>query len=203
MPDCQPFFKSFARVQICIIYIWLCGCYGKPCLVYLYLMIFEKDNQPTLKLFSLMRTSLRETMSFDGFFHIWIFNNRFISCVINEWNMLDHDIRGIVILTSYRNMLKFERPPKEETYNIYDSECWNKVVTKTTRMILTQLDTLNSLLSCNIEDEIAVHYFHSTSYKVTHCSPVSHFYTLWKRQKTFGFLTFSGGIEMWHWTKMG
>ena len=81
-------------------------------------MIFERDNQPTLKLFSLMRTSLRETMSFDGFFHIWIFNNRFISCVINEWNMLDHDIRGIVILTSYRNMLKFERPPKEETYNI-------------------------------------------------------------------------------------
>ena len=154
------------------------------------------DNQPTLKLFPLMRTSLRETVSFDGFFHIWIFNNRFISCVISEWNMLDHEIRGIVILTSYRNMLKFERPPKEETYNIYDSECWNKVVTKTTRMILTQLDTLNSLLSCNIEDEIAVHYFHSTSYKVTHFSPVSHFYTLWKRQKTFGFLTFSGGIEM-------
>ena len=38
---------------------------------------------------------------------------------------------------------------------------------------------------------------------LTHFSPVSHFYTLWKRQKTFGFLTFSGGIEMWHWTKMG
>ena len=34
-------------------------------------------------------------------------------------------------------------------------------------------------------------------------SPVSHFYTPWKRQKTFGFLTFSGGIEMWQWTKMG
>ena len=30
-----------------------------------------------------------------------------------------------------------------------------------------------------------------------------HFYTPWKRQKTFGFLTFSEGIEMWHWTKMG
>ena len=38
---------------------------------------------------------------------------------------------------------------------------------------------------------------------LTHFSPVSHFYTPWKRQKTFGFLTFSGGIEMWHWTKMG
>ena len=35
---------------------------------------------------------------------------------------------------------------------------------------------------------------------LTHFSPVSHFYTPWKCQKTFGFLTFSGGIEMWHWT---
>ena len=29
------------------------------------------------------------------------------------------------------------------------------------------------------------------------------FYTPWKRQKTFGFLTFSGGIEMERWVKMG
>ena len=36
-----------------------------------------------------------------------------------------------------------------------------------------------------------------------HGIPMSHFYTPWKRQKTFGFLTFSGGIEMGHWTKMG
>ena len=28
---------------------------------------------------------------------------------------------------------------------------------------------------------------------------MSYFYTPWKRQKTFGFLTFSGGIEMGHW----
>ena len=39
--------------------------------------------------------------------------------------------------------------------------------------------------------------------QLTHLSPVSHFYTAWKRHKTFGFLTFSGGIAMWHWTKMG
>ena len=32
---------------------------------------------------------------------------------------------------------------------------------------------------------------------LTHFSPISHFYTPWKRQKTYGFLTFSGGIEMW------
>ena len=34
--------------------------------------------------------------------------------------------------------------------------------------------------------------------KLTHFSPVSHFCTPWKRQKTFGFLAFSGDIEMWH-----
>ena len=38
---------------------------------------------------------------------------------------------------------------------------------------------------------------------LTHFTPLPHFYSLWKRQKTFGFLTFSGAIEMWHWTKKG
>ena len=33
--------------------------------------------------------------------------------------------------------------------------------------------------------------------------PMFHFYTPWKRQKTKGFLTFSGGIEMEHWHEMG
>ena len=29
------------------------------------------------------------------------------------------------------------------------------------------------------------------------------FYNPWKRQKTIGFLTFSGDIEMEHWPKKG
>ena len=33
--------------------------------------------------------------------------------------------------------------------------------------------------------------------------PMFHFYTPWKRQETKGFLTFSGGVEMKHWPKMG
>ena len=37
--------------------------------------------------------------------------------------------------------------------------------------------------------------YHET---LTHLSPMSHFCTPWKRQKTKGFLTFSGGIEIWH-----
>ena len=34
-------------------------------------------------------------------------------------------------------------------------------------------------------------------------SPMFHFYTPQKRQKTIGFLTFSGDIEIKHWGKMG
>ena len=34
-----------------------------------------------------------------------------------------------------------------------------------------------------------------------HYSPMSHFYTPWKRQKTHGFLTFSRGIEIDIWLK--
>ena len=34
--------------------------------------------------------------------------------------------------------------------------------------------------------------------RLTHFSPIPHFYTPWKRQKTIDFLTFSGGIKMWH-----
>ena len=35
-----------------------------------------------------------------------------------------------------------------------------------------------------------------------HFSPIPHFYTPWKSQKTSGFLTFSGGLEMGHRAKM-
>ena len=38
---------------------------------------------------------------------------------------------------------------------------------------------------------------------LTHFSPVFHFYTPWKRHKTFGFLMSSGDIEMEHSTEMG
>ena len=41
------------------------------------------------------------------------------------------------------------------------------------------------------------------SFPLTHFSLMSHFYTPWKRQKIIGFPTFSGGIEMWHWVKIG
>ena len=37
---------------------------------------------------------------------------------------------------------------------------------------------------------------------LTQFRPMSHFNISWKCRKTYGFLTFSGGIDMWHWTKM-
>ena len=38
---------------------------------------------------------------------------------------------------------------------------------------------------------------------LTHFTSIFLFYTPWKCHKTFGFLTFSRGIEMKHWRKMG
>ena len=38
---------------------------------------------------------------------------------------------------------------------------------------------------------------------LTHFQTMFHFYTPWKHQKTSGFLTFSGSIEVEHWLKMG
>ena len=38
---------------------------------------------------------------------------------------------------------------------------------------------------------------------LTHFSPMLHFYTSWKHQKAFGFLIFSGGIEMEFYRKWG
>ena len=38
---------------------------------------------------------------------------------------------------------------------------------------------------------------------LTHFGPMFHFHTSWKRQKSFNFLTFSGGVEMEHWAKLG
>ena len=43
----------------------------------------------------------------------------------------------------------------------------------------------------------------TSQFFLTHFSPVSHFYTPRKRQETFSFPTFSGAIEMRHWTKIG
>ena len=53
-----------------------------------------------------------------------------------------------------------------------------------------------------LTDTMSVETNESRGTRLTHFSQVSHFYTPWKRQKTKGFLKFSGGIEMWHLTKM-
>ena len=45
--------------------------------------------------------------------------------------------------------------------------------------------------------------FFESNVELTHFRPMLLFYTPWKRQKTQGFLTFSGGIEKEHWPEMG
>ena len=52
---------------------------------------------------------------------------------------------------------------------------------------------------CN-DDNNYCHNFNVMS--LTQFNQMFHFYILCKCQKTFGFLTFSWGIEMGHWTKM-
>ena len=51
--------------------------------------------------------------------------------------------------------------------------------------------------------EVSVLFMQIDLHELTHFSPMLHFHTSWKRQETIGFLMFSGGIEMWHWSKMG
>ena len=61
----------------------------------------------------------------------------------------------------------------------------------------------NTIIQNFVDEFLPSRLFYCDNYtnqKLTHFSPVSHFYTPWKRK---GFLTFSGSIEMWHWTKMG
>ena len=41
------------------------------------------------------------------------------------------------------------------------------------------------------------------AFHLSNLTPMFHFYTPWKRQKTSRFLSSSGGIEMKHWCKMG
>ena len=61
---------------------------------------------------------------------------------------------------------------------------------------MLQLILLRTFCKCSTFKATAV-------VRVKFLGTLTHCYTPWKRQKTFGFLTFSGGIEMWHWTKMG
>ena len=53
---------------------------------------------------------------------------------------------------------------------------------------------ISFIISQALKDMFIINF----EYYLTHFSPVSNFYTPWKRQKTKVFLTFSGVIEMWH-----
>ena len=61
-------------------------------------------------------------------------------------------------------------------------------IRNTRRNLYNKLTHVSPMLLCN---------------KLTHVSPMLHFYNSLKSQKIFGFLMFSGGLEMEHKTKMG
>ena len=65
----------------------------------------------------------------------------------------------------------------------------------------SQKSTSDRTLSCWRSSRLEVFCKYAVLKHLTYFSPMSHFYTPWKSQKTIGFLTFSEGIEMWHWTK--
>ena len=55
---------------------------------------------------------------------------------------------------------------------------------------------------CIIKKSFAINLINSER-ALTHFRPMLHFYTLWKRQKTRSFLTFSESIERGHWPEIG
>ena len=50
-------------------------------------------------------------------------------------------------------------------------------------------------LSENNSVQVSFHLYLCLKQPFTYFSPIFHFYSPWKRLKTFDFLTFSGGIE--------
>ena len=79
---------------------------------------------------------------------------------------------------------------------------WNLIISV---RIFHVVEKLKSLVIISFSTDQLFKYLHTACFStLTHFTPMLHFYTLWKGQKTYGFLmTFSGDIEMWHWTKMG
>ena len=75
---------------------------------------------------------------------------------------------------------------------------------KLTMYKLTMPKVTKIVFSINIVSDVAFNVQNKwfKNLILTYFSPMSYFYTPWKLQKTYGFLTFSGGIEMWlKWVK--
>ena len=70
------------------------------------------------------------------------------------------------------------------------------LVTRKPKQILLKLFYSSLIISFIIEGR-------KNRFRLTHFRPMFPFYIHWKRQKTEGYLTFSGGIETEHWPKMG
>ena len=96
------------------------------------------------------------------------FRNFFFSCVINNWNKLDPEIRNSSSYLSFRNgLIKFIRPSECKIFNIPD-QVGVKLLTRlqlgSSRLLERKFrhkfeDVLNPLCSCSIEPETTMHFF--------------------------------------------
>ena len=108
------------------------------------------------------------------------FRNSFFPYCINEWNILDTNIRGSDSYPKFKNcLLKVIKPKAKSVFFIRDSN-GVKLLTRL-RLGLSQLrehkfnhnflDTLNPLCSCSLEVESTTHFFlrchHFTQIRVT------------------------------------
>ena len=81
------------------------------------------------------------------------------------------------------------------------TKLWITPICELSKKLLRQINRY--LVKKSLEAKLLVLLFCTSMVQLTYFSPVSLFYTPWKRRKIKGILTFSGGIEIWHWTKMG
>ena len=62
---------------------------------------------------------------------------------------------------------------------------------------------MENSIFCAVLVEHAILQLNEITKALTHFKAMFHFYTAWKRRKSLGFLTFSGGIKMEYWFEMG
>ena len=114
------------------------------------------------------------------------------------------DIFYVLRLMGKARVLHESKQKRHPAYNTIDLCFWpsKKLIHKCT-CVQMYIHKCGSFINVHAYD--SVHFARIAvpdNCCLIHFSPISHFYNPWKRQKTYGFLTFSEGIEMWHWTKI-
>ena len=110
-------------------------------------------------------------------------------------------------LSLYRNFLsQFEDEyVKADSTGKYLFKVWRdniRIICHMLCKICSKLTKLNVVTMLNVLKQRTASIHVDLMSLLTHFSPIFHFYDPWKRQKTFSFLTFSGGVEVGYWAKI-